>query len=281
MEISERIKNSIHNLPTLPTIFSQLSDALSDPNVTNKEISRLISSDQSTAIKILKVVNSSLFGLSGKINSISAALMQLGHNEVRNIVFSLSVMNVLSSKQKIRGFNPTELWVHSIGVGVVSRNLGSNAGEIGIENFFLAGIFHDIGKIIFIILEPEEYQKVIELVNNKKCTVTDAELEIFGIDHSEAGFIIAEKWNLPLNIQEAILLHHDGRKSQGTSALLAAVHLGNIIAHALNFGFSGSNIIEKPYSDVWDLLKIKPGTLSYLTPRFVDDFKNTSSLIIN
>ncbi len=280
MEYVDRIINSIHNLPTLPTIYSQISEALSDENVTNREIARIISSDQATAIKILKVVNSSLFGLSGKVDSISSALMQLGHNEVRNIVFSLSVMNVFSSKQKVKGLNPIDLWMHSIGVGVVSRNLAYHAFEQGIENYFLAGIFHDIGKIIFITLEPAEYQKVIELVINKKCTINNAEKEIFGIDHTIAGHIVAEKWNLPLNIQEVILNHQLDNNAKALNPLLASVHLGNIIAHALNFGFSGYNIIARPDRRVWDILKINPGDIIQLRGRLIDDFNNTANLIM-
>lgn len=278
MNFSERIKNSINNLPTLPTIFSQLSEAMEDPLVTNEKISRIISSDQSSAFKVLKVANSPLFGLHGKIDTITQAIMYLGHNEIKNIVLALSVMKIFSKDKNVKGLRPVDLWAHSIGVGVITRNIGLSIGEKSVENYFLAGIFHDIGKIIFLEYDAKEYQKVIDLVTQKNCRIREAEKEVFGIDHSIAGKILAEKWRLPNTIQDIIEFHHDCRKE--TNKLLAAVHLGNILAHALNFGFAGDNIISKPNEEIWPVLNLQRGMILTSKVKFIEDYTNTIKSIL-
>lgn len=280
MDFSDRIKSSINNLPTLPTIYSQISEAMEDEMATNDKIAKIISSDQSSAFKVLKVANSPLYGLHGKIDSISQALMYLGHNEVKNIVFALSIMNIFSKDKNVRGLRPVDLWAHSIGVGVITRNLGIAIGEKNIENYFLAGIFHDIGKIIFLEFAVKEYQRVVDLVVEKNCPIRDAEKEVFGIDHAAAGQILAEKWKLPQSIQDTIYNHHLVMKSNKTIPLLASVHLANIIAHILGFGFGGDNLIAQPNPIVWDVLSLRRGILISLKEKFLEDYSQTIKLLL-
>lgn len=280
MDYSEKIRISVNNLPTLPTIYSQLSQAMEDPSATGEKIAKIISSDQTSAFKVLKVANSPLYGLHGKIDSISQALIYLGHNEVKDIVFALSVMKMFSKDKNIRGLRPVDLWAHSIGVGVITRNIGLAIGEKNTENYFLAGVFHDIGKIIFLEFAVKEYQNVIYMVTEKKCSIKDAEKEIFGIDHAIAGQILADKWRIPQNIQDIILNHHVGQKARGTNTLLAAVHLGNIIAHILGFGFSGDNLIAQPNPAIWDTLKLRRGEILSLKDKFIDDYSHTIKMML-
>jgi len=280
MDFSEKIRISVNNLPTLPTIYSQLSHAMEDPMATSEKIAKIISSDQTSAFKVLKVANSPLYGLHGKIDSISQALIYLGHNEVKDIVFALSVMKMFSKDKNIRGLRPVDLWAHSIGVGVITRNIGLAIGEKNVENYFLAGVFHDIGKIIFLEFAVKEYQNVIDIVTEKKCPIKDAEKEVFGIDHADAGQILADKWRIPQNIQDIILNHHTGQKTKGTNTLLASVHLGNILAHILGFGFSGDNLIAQPNPVIWDTLKLRRGEILSLKDKFIDDYSHAIKMML-
>lgn len=195
MDVIKKIIDGVNNLPTLPTVYTHLSQAMENPNTTKEEIARIISADQAATFKILKVANSPFYGLRGRIDTISQALLYLGFNEVKNIVFALSIINAFSKNKIFKKFKPLDLWAHSIGVGVATRLIGAVVGEKNLENYFLAGIFHDIGKLVFFEYVPNEYAKVIELVESKKIPIKDAELEILGLNHARAGQLIAEKWN--------------------------------------------------------------------------------------
>lgn len=168
MSISEKLINSINNLPTLPTLYNVITEAIEDPYSTNTKLANIILTDQSTTMKVLKVANSPLYGFHGKIDSISDAILYIGRNEIKNIVLTLSIISSFSKKINLKRFRPIDLWAHSIAVGVISRNIAQALGEKKLENYFLAGILHDIGKIIFLEYAVEEYKKVFELAKKKR-----------------------------------------------------------------------------------------------------------------
>ena len=267
-------------MPTLPTVYTKLADAIDDPTVTIDQLSKIISSDQSSVFKILKVANSPFYGFRGKVDTISQALLYLGFNEVKNIIFALSVTNLFSKEKQIIGFSPIDLWSHAIGVGILTRLLGAVAREKNLENYFLAGIFHDIGKLVFMEFAPKEYQKAVQLANTKNIRISQAETEIFGGDHASAGYLLAEKWKLPSSIQKVVLNHHDFVEDEQYNLLMASIYLGNILAKALRLGFDGDNIIPKPNLKIWDILKLNPGFLYSIKNSITEDYNHAVRLIL-
>jgi len=275
MNIFEKILTQINSLPTLPTIYSALSEALDNPNTSSDKLAKIISTDQASAFKILKVVNSPFYGFRGKIETISQAILYLGFNEVKNIVFALSVINFFSKDKRLPNFRPLDFWGHSIGVGVAARAIGRVIGSQNLENYFLAGIFHDIGKLIFFEFAYEEYADVLKIVENEGCCIKDAEMEIFGLDHARAGKLLAAKWKLPSGIQDSIYYHHSGIIPGEKNQLVAAVHIGNIVARILSLGYAGDIFIPEPNLDVWEILKIPHGFFTQNRKSIEREFENT------
>ena len=281
MSNAEKILNKVKNLPTLPTIFSHLSDAMSNPRVTNDEIAQIISSDQAAAFKVLKVVNSAFFGFSGRIDTISRAILYLGLNEVRNLVFALSIINLFSKKKSLSNFRPAEFWSHSIAVGISSRLLGNALGVKNLENFFLAGILHDIGKLILFEFAEKDYGKVLELVQEKKCLVKDAEREVFGFDHAKIGEMLSLKWNLPATIKNSIRYHHSGVSEGTTNKIVAAVHIGDIIARTLELGFPGDDLIPAPNNSAFNILNLSDSFFTDNYDTVLQNFEVTNKILLS
>lgn len=280
MDIVKKIIEGVNNLPTLPTVYTNLSQAMENPNTTKEEIAKIISSDQAATFKILKVANSPFYGLRGRIETISQALLYLGFNEVKNIVFALSVINAFSKSKIFKKFKPIDLWAHSIGVGVATRLIGAAVGEKNLENYFLAGIFHDIGKLVFFEYVPNEYAKVIDLADSKKIPIKDAELEILGLNHARAGQLIAEKWKLPQSVVNIVSGHHTGLIGN-VNTLLAAVHLGDIVARAFDLGYGGDSMIPEPNIKIWDILKLPKGFFSSVRKKMKDDYERLTKIMLS
>lgn len=280
MDVIKKIIEGVNNLPTLPTIYTNLSEAMENPNTTKEELARIISFDQAASFKILKVANSPFYGFRGRIDTISQALLYLGFNEVKNIVFALSVIKAFSKSKSFKKFKPLDLWAHSIGVGITTRILGSAVGEKNLENYFLAGIFHDIGKLIFFEYVPNEYAKVIDLVESKGIPIRDAELEILGLNHARAGQLIAEKWKLPQSIVNIVSGHHTGLIGNNVNTLLASVHLGDILARTLDLGYGGDNIIPEPNIKIWDVLKLPKGFFASSKRKLKDDYDRITKIML-
>ncbi|MDP3830723.1 MAG: HDOD domain-containing protein, partial [Ignavibacteriaceae bacterium] len=267
-------------IPTLPTIFETLTEALNDPRVTNQKIANIISSDQSSAFKVLKVANSPFFGFIGGVDTISQAIMYLGTTEIKNIVFSLTIMKMFSKEKKISGFSPIELWAHSIGVGILTRAIGRVISEQKVENYFLAGILHDIGKIILLQFAHEEYQEVLKYVEENNCLIMKAEQEIFGFDHSRIGYLLAEKWRLPQPIKDVILYHSSGITNEDNQKLVTSVHLADIAARILKFGYAGDPLIPQPNPKIWENFNLPNNFFSSNYEKFLDDFNQTVNTIL-
>ena len=279
-EIRRKIERSVRNLPTLPTIYSTLQDAMTNPRVTTDEIARIISSDQASAFKVLRVVNSPFYGFSGKISTISSAILHLGFNEVRNIVLALSVINMFKNDKIILDFRPVDFWEHSIAVGVATRLIGSYIGVANLENYFLAGILHDVGKLVFFDLIEEDYKKVLRKVEENKCTIIEAEKEILSIDHTSAGRILGERWKLPPSIKTVIESHHSGTSSSKDDQIVASVHAADIFVRMMELGYPGDDLVPPPNRKVWEILNLPEDAFSRMADVLIQDYSSTADLVL-
>ena len=280
MILIDNIISKISTLPTLPTVYSKLTEAIEDPNNTVEQISKIISADQASVFKILKIVNSPFYGFRGKIDTISQAIFYLGFNEVRNIVLALSVINLFSKESSLKDYSPIDLWSHSIGVGILARAIGAAVKEKNLENYFVAGIFHDIGKLIFMEYAAQDYQRAFDIAKTKKITISEAELEIFGVDHAAAGSLLAEKWKLPPSIQKTVWHHHDFNGSEINNLILGSIYIADIYASAMGLGRDGSVIISRPNEIVWNTIKLQPGYIKSISKKIREDYNHTIKIIL-
>ncbi len=280
MDIKERILSKVKNLPTLPTVYAALSEAIQDPRASSEKIAAIISNDQVSSFKILKVANSPFFGFRGKIGTISQAIMYLGFNEVRNIVFALSVMDFFSKDKTLLNFRPVDFWAHSIAVGIISRAIGRGVGDRNLENYFLSGILHDIGKLLFFNALHEEYAEVLDIVENNNISIKEAEKKVLGMDHSDAGFLLADKWKLPVSLQKVISNHHIGRSNDTSDLLVGSVHLADICARVMDLGYPGDNLVPEPNPKVWEVVKLPPGFFTASKSKILEDYEQAVHMML-
>jgi len=278
--IREKIIHVTNNLPTLPTIYTSISESMANPLTTADDIAKIIATDQAAASKVLRVANSPIYGFRGNIDTISKAIFNLGFNEVRNIVLALSVINFFSKSKSIDSFRPIEFWQHSIAVGIGARLIANESGIKNLENYFLAGILHDIGKLLIFQIAPEEYANVLETARNEKMFIRTVEKESFGLDHSTAGRYLADKWKLPEPLKNCISFHHSGFYTTKPDNLLISVHLADVFSRMLNLGFPGDNLVPQPSAMVWDQVKLPTNMFSKILDTLISDYQESVSLLL-
>ncbi|MGK9475326.1 HDOD domain-containing protein [Melioribacter sp. OK-6-Me] len=281
MITKEKILEQIHSIPTLPTIYTTVSRAMDDPYITNEKIAELISADQSSSFKILRVANSPFFGFRGKINTISQAIFYLGHNEVKNILFTISLLKIMPGSKILTKLKPADLWAHSVSTGVISRIIGAEINDRQIENFFLAGVLHDFGKILLIEYFNKEYAEVLEISQNTNVEVSVVESDKLGITHSELGAKLAEKWKLPDIIIDTLRNHHKGRSNNSNNDfLVAAVHIADIVSKLLALGYSGDNIVKKPTNSVWQKIKLSEKFFTINRKKIIHEYEHIFKMLM-
>lgn len=280
MTIIERITSGLDKLPTLPTIYASLSEALSDSKTNIEDLAKIISSDQASSIKILRVVNSSSFGLSGRVDTISRAILYLGFNEINNIVLALSIINMFEKRKILQDFRPVDFWAHSIAVGSTARLIGETLGVSKLENYFVAGILHDIGKLLFFDQFPAEFEEVLIYSEKNKVPILESETKILGIGHDFAGELLATRWNLPVSLRNVIANHHSGFVNNKLDPLVMSVHLADVVARFLGLGYPGDDLIIQPNPQIFQNFDLPKNLFTNLQPRLMDSYKETIDLLL-
>lgn len=280
METIKRVLRGVEEFPTLPTIYTALSEVMANPNSTAADAGEVISRDQASASKLLKSANSSIYGFRGKIDSVTQAIFYIGFEEVRNLILALGILDIFKKTDFSHTFNPVELWKHSIAVGAITRVLGSEMNIKNLENYFIAGIVHDIGKLLFFRSVEQDYIKTINHAMDNGLSIRDAEAEILGVTHTVAGELIAEKWKLPQSIKNSIRHHYTGMVDGKVDRLVACVHLANIVARMYEMGETGDNKVPEPNMAIWAELGLSSDVFTKAFPRIISDYEESLAVFI-
>lgn len=212
---------SIRSMPGLPAVLTQVMETVQDPEASALDLSQFIASDQTLAAAMLRVVNSAYYGFYREVSSVTTAIVILGFREVRNLVLAVTAYNTLSSSRVARG-----LWRHSLEVAIGAQRTARLMSAPPAAGPFVAGLLHDVGKVVMQDLYAEAYRSVVQQSRDRSGALRDAERDVFRLDHAEAGAILAEHWNLPEPVVEAIRYHHEpGHASK-------ALKLTNLTAYA-------------------------------------------------
>ena len=268
-DLKWKIQRHIFDLPTLPAPLDALSEVMNDPKANVEDAARVISADQASAFKVLKFVNSAYFGMPRRVDSISRAIVIMGFEEVRNLILASSVIDSFSDVDDSSPFRPKEFWSHSIAVGLLSRMIGSESGFKKTENFFVSGILHDVGKLVLFLAAKEKFCEAQELAQSEGRLARDTEVEVLGMDHSQAGALLADRWRVPEPIKNVIRHHHHGTLPGTRDALVSAVHVSDVVARMLELGHPGDDLVPPLNHTVWESLPLRDGAFKRIIPNVV------------
>jgi len=192
------------DLPTIPVVAIKVMQLIESENATAEELAKIVASDPAVAARVLKISNSSFYGCQRQIQTLSSAIVVLGFSTLRSLVVAASVKQVY----KPYGLTEKMLWEHSFAAGLAARLIASQTRAANEEEAFLAGLFHDIGKIIMNTLDREKFHEVMQHCYNEGISFKDAERGVYPFSHDEVGAYVIKKWNFPEVLTTAIMQHH-------------------------------------------------------------------------
>ncbi len=223
----DRIVQTIEQIPTLPIISEHIQTLLKDDDVSVKQLEEIIEKDPPLAAKLLKLVNSSFYGLLNKISSIEHALVILGFKEVRNVVLGFSIQRHFTPSTG--AFDPKRFWKHSIICSQVAKYLGKHFNAMDDGTFFLSGLIHDIGKLVIEQYFQDEFGEIIDYIEKNNATFSQAEKEILGVTHYQIGAKLLQQWHFPKKVTMQIFYHHAPWHDKNYSTGSIIVYLSNIL----------------------------------------------------
>ena len=244
----KRVVGSIESLPSAPGLFLALEKALKAEDVSMQALAEIIQQDMGMTAKVLKLVNSSFFGLRRTIDNVQEALVYLGIDTIKGLVLVNGIFEN-AHPLAIRAFTLNDLWHHSLHVAEGAKKLAKAEGlERKLqEEAFVGGVLHDIGILVLATHFPQQYERVTELVQSEHIGIPVAEQWEFGVTHAEIGAYLLGLWGIPASILRIVSLHHRPRKAQeGTFSPLLAVHLADVFSASLH----GHPLLETSSLDV-------------------------------
>lgn len=238
------------SLPSSPFLYTQIVQELQSPNASVDSVANIISNDPAMTAKILQLVNA-YFGLHQHVPDPTHAVALLGLDTIKNLVLTGQVFSQFDP-ELIRGYSVEALCHHSTIVGGLARRIAQAEGsdEELINDALIAGLLHDVGKLILVTNLPNIYAKIIEMVQGQKINLIEAEHQLFGATHGEIGAYLLGLWGLPQSIVEAVAYHHHPQacKTPGLSAL-TIVHVANALSHEFTPNLLMSGSLDWNYLD--------------------------------
>lgn len=241
----------IGTLPALPDTYVELTNELQSETSTAASVGQIVAKDVGVSADILKTVNSSFFGVARHISNIEEAVAYLGLDLIKGLVLSSELMGAFDDKA-LSFFPVSDLWRHSLAVAGLARRL---AGDFGFDRkkndgVFIAGMLHDIGKLILAQEMTQEYETVIRSSREENKPLHQAELEVLGAGHAEVGAYLMGLWGLSETVVEAIAYHHQpGLAATPEPTVLTLIHAADGIERELTQGQSKSftPILDQDY----------------------------------
>ncbi len=274
-----RIIGKIEDLPTLPRTVLKITELVNNPKSSAKDLARIITDDQVLTARLLKLVNSSFYGFPQRISTVTGAIVLLGFDAIRNLLLTTSVFDVFSNNKKSSRFNQEKFWDHSLGCAVGAKVIGNAMRHDRIEELFVSGLLHDIGKIVEMMFLPKQFSKITDYVNDNNILMRTAEEALLGYTHAEIGKLLGERWNLPPKLISIIAHHHQPSAAGHFSMETAIVHLADIFTRALNIGYGGDDKIPPLDAFAWESLKIKTNSIEPIMEEIKDEFDDISLFI--
>ena len=258
-DFEEPLRDYIKTMPSLPTSVTKVLEICNNPHTSPADLNHVISLDPVLVGRVLKLINSAYCGLGQPVTSLVRAIIMLGINTVKNLALSSAVMGSFSANKTPPGLDMEGFWRHSLCVGVSAKLLAKKRKIDSklTEDYFTAGLLHDIGKIPLSAVLLEKYMLTVSTADRERKSLAQVEKSALGIDHCEAGAMIAAAWKLDGAIGDAIMCHHKYEEYSGDHKdILCTVAAANRFSSLSGLGFSG-DLHPTPLSPfLWEALDV-------------------------
>lgn len=242
----QQLITQMDSLPSLPELFEKIMQELQSSNPSIKKVADIIGQDVGMSAKILQLVNSAFFGLPRHISSPEQAVHLLGLETIKSLVLSVHIFSQYENRQD-PGFSIRALWNHSLSTAQLSKKIMISLSDDKMmhDSSFIAGMLHDVGRLILAMHDGMDYQKIIQKAIQEQAFLQDVEIDMLNATHAEVGAYLLALWGFPDDVVEAIVFHHHPLKANHLTVLpMTAVHIANVLDHEME----AAHAISKPAS---------------------------------
>lgn len=277
-ETVQQLETLTKSLPKLPNVTFDLLPVLARPGSGASEVAQVINRDQSSAARMLRWVNSSFYGLEGKVTSLQRAVTILGMDTVRSVVLEDSFSRGTQLKG-LPGLSPNAIWRHAAAAGIAAKHLARSIRGVEPDVAATAGLLHDIGLLLLLILERNNLDKAIRMSDAQHLPLIETEFEVLGFNHQIWGEAFILAWNLPAEIATAIGRHHTPMR-EPVDRLAVTLWLADYLVSTIGFSCPSNHSPHVPDEELEEILHViglRPPLESHITEGLVREMINATS----
>ncbi|MFQ5717110.1 MAG: HDOD domain-containing protein [Nitrospinales bacterium] len=260
MDIHELVEGD-NKVASLPEIYYELQEVMNDPESVFNDFAYIIRNDTGLSARLLGIVNSAFFGFPARIETISHAISIVGMDQLNDLALSTIVMSHFKDIPK-ELIDMNVFWEHSVACGLGARIIAFHQNVPNPERFFVAGMLHDIGRLVLLMWAPDQAREAMELSASNSLSLHLAERETLGFDHANVGGLLLKAWRLPETHQTTTTFHHSPLDAPFSRFETAAVHMADIIANTLQLGGDQERVSFASLEKVLDEIQLSEDMLS-------------------
>jgi HD-like signal output (HDOD) protein len=254
----------VQQVPSLPLTFQRINELVTNPRSSANQITEAVTADQGLATRILRLANSSFYGLSARIDTISQAVTIIGTRQLRDLALATAVLDLFKDVPNA-ALNGKAFWEHALAVGSATRLIAAKRGERETERHFVSGMLHDIGLVVMAQQMPDQVTAHVRAAETANQPLSMIERRDLGFDHAELGAHVIEHWRLPPSLIEVAAQHHQIMTTARYVHDCAMVHLADTMAEAYSLGSGGEPVVPPLDLPAWDVLGLTPTDLAPIT----------------
>lgn len=274
----EKLVKETKSISSLPSTFTRLNDAVNSSRSSTLDIAKIIGEDAGLTARLLRIANSSFYAFPTKIDTITKAVTIIGTNQLRDLTLGTSVIALFEGMPI--DINMETFWRHSIACGVTARILATYRRETNVERFFVAGLLHDIGRLILFLKLPNETSEVLRKAKSENELLHKIEKDMFGFDHADVGGALLKLWKIPEHTATAVGFHHRPTKLRNFHVDATVIHVSDIIVHAMQMGNSGEDFAPSLDNNAWEQLGLPESVLSSTLTQLQQQYDEAVELVL-
>ncbi|MBF0285189.1 MAG: HDOD domain-containing protein [Magnetococcales bacterium] len=262
----ERLIISLNRVTSFPTIVLRLNETVENPEHSLEQIAAIIDGDPGLSAKLLRVANSSFYGFPFPVCTTIRAVTMIGTRQLRDLTTAACMIDLFDGIPADL-VNMDSFWRHSIACGVTARVLAIARREPNVEQYYLAGLMHDIGRLALYSQASEAMREMLERLQREPGPLYREEERLLGFDHGRLGGHLLRNWNLPPSLFLPVQYHHHPSLSEDYQLMSAVVHVADIVAKCLGFGSSGDSRVPPLDPWAWEAIDLPASVL----PKVMDE----------
>ena len=243
------------SLGSYEPILKEVEAVLNNPQSNLLNVGEVIERDPDLTARLLRLGNSSFYGFPSRLETVSEAISLIGIRQVQDLMIASSVVEVFAGVSA-EFVDMESFWKHSLACGIGTRLLAIAKRVPKPDKFFVAGLLHDVGRLVLFSQAPQKTQRVFETYRSKRMLLRTAEVQVLGFDHAEIGQALLRSWKYPNNLIQAVSYHHHPLAAEAFQTEAAFVHVADHLVNAMQMGSSGERFVPALQAKAWAQLNL-------------------------